>query len=838
STVTVTLDGLPAGDRFNWCAYASDYPPNATEGAGFYELHGTPPFLINDTITEPTRHYAGCITSLTDRTGCPGLIPVSPAITAFTALPDTICAGDTVTLAAVASDATEYSFDGGISWVTGTTKKIAPGQDTSCTLKVRNAAGCTVTFAPLPVTVHPLPNATFNSPPATACAGDSVTLTASGGSSYCFTHTCTHCGRNLYKTGNGDPTEFDCLLSGESCSYTADNSYTLAMPDSGSVTVWVRVINANGCTDSISATITVYELPAAPVLSGGGTYCNSAASLNCYGEADYTYQLLNDLLAPVDSQTGTGTTLNFPITASGMYTVRITDPLTGCTAVSNAQPVTVEVTPTAPTALTSDKSAICNGETVSITLTAIGGDTGTGAVYEWGTGAVVGRELLSPPTTTVATRTVSVAAATTYWVRLISTTACADTTAGVTLAIGMAAPFTAGSITTATYVNCHNVAGATIADATSPAGGAGDYTYQWTVRYNSGTAAVVTDPAATAATYLPPATTTAGTYRYRRQVKESCTGAFTQSSGTVTRTVYPPFDAGSISGSGVSTCMVSIDAGIVASGASGSYTYRWVRTDASSGSTYYNTDSAGHSFTTAELATAGVFTYYREVHDNTCNPDVWSRSAGSYELTVLSGCPYTGSDLYQDGTHLCQLRSGGAQNWEAYIKDARDNKIYRIVQMPDCHWYFGQKLDYRGGTGHRCYQDNTSLCDTYGVIYGLSAVDAGAICPSGWAVPTGAEWTALRTALGGDVPLDLWHIPGGGNDKYGFTAVPDIVWFHAHGWGLNSDSGTGAWQTYWGQSACSNAFTVNKRDGRLTIECPTGVNGNASLLPVRCRRAL
>jgi hypothetical protein len=75
ATVTVTLAGPTPGSTFNWCAYASDYPPNAIIGSGAYDLHGTPPFIINGSITEPTRQYAGCITSLTDATGCTGLIP-------------------------------------------------------------------------------------------------------------------------------------------------------------------------------------------------------------------------------------------------------------------------------------------------------------------------------------------------------------------------------------------------------------------------------------------------------------------------------------------------------------------------------------------------------------------------------------------------------------------------------------------------------------------------------------------------------------------------------------------------------------------------------------------
>ncbi|MDR2361611.1 MAG: hypothetical protein LBD91_02665, partial [Prevotellaceae bacterium] len=80
STVTVTLDGLSPGDRFNWCAYVTDYPPNATIGAGAYDLHGTPPFVVNgDTLGAGVRTYTGCITALTDLTGCPGIVPKQPA---------------------------------------------------------------------------------------------------------------------------------------------------------------------------------------------------------------------------------------------------------------------------------------------------------------------------------------------------------------------------------------------------------------------------------------------------------------------------------------------------------------------------------------------------------------------------------------------------------------------------------------------------------------------------------------------------------------------------------------------------------------------------------------
>jgi hypothetical protein len=68
-----------------------------------------------------------------------------------------------------------------------------------------------------------------------------------------------------------------------------------------------------------------------------------------------------------------------------------------------------------------------------VTLTASGGSDGDGAVYQWGTGATVGNNVLG--TTAVNTYEVSPDAATTYWVRRIGATACTNTTGGTTVTI-------------------------------------------------------------------------------------------------------------------------------------------------------------------------------------------------------------------------------------------------------------------------------------------------------------------------------------------------------------------------------------------------------------------
>jgi uncharacterized protein (TIGR02145 family) len=69
--VTATLS--LAADKFNWCAYALDLPPNATpKTGGGYDLHGTTPFTINGTpLAQNSTTYHATITSITDPTDNP-----------------------------------------------------------------------------------------------------------------------------------------------------------------------------------------------------------------------------------------------------------------------------------------------------------------------------------------------------------------------------------------------------------------------------------------------------------------------------------------------------------------------------------------------------------------------------------------------------------------------------------------------------------------------------------------------------------------------------------------------------------------------------------------------
>jgi len=78
--------------------------------------------------------------------------------------------------------------------------------------------------------------------------------------------------------------------------------------------------------------------------------------------------------------------------------------------------------------------------------------------------------------------------------------------------------------------------------------------------------------------------------------------------------------------------------------------------------------------------------------------------------------------------------------------------------------------------------DDTKYKTPYGALYNRYAVNTGKLCPTGWHIPTDAEWTKLTTYLGGDsvaggklkeTGTTHWQSPNpGATNVTGFTALP------------------------------------------------------------------
>lgn len=127
-------------------------------------------------------------------------------------------------------------------------------------------------------------------------------------------------------------------------------------------------------------------------------------------------------------------------------------------------------------------------------------------------------------------------------------------------------------------------------------------------------------------------------------------------------------------------------------------------------------------------------------------------------VALLSGC---GED---DG-----LESGT-------FTDARDNKTYKTTKIGDKTW-MADNLNYQTSDGSWCYDGGNKYCEKYGRLYDWNT--AVGVCPSGWHLPSRAEWSDLIAASGGFSTAGKalksftgWSGYGGGVDTYNFWALP------------------------------------------------------------------
>ena len=212
-------------------------------------------------------------------------------------------------------------------------------------------------------------------------------------------------------------------------------------PGSLTSTIYYRVKVMGGTCDaaySDTITVTVDTPPTAPTgingytdaICSGTSLTLTASGGNVGSGAVYQWGkgAVNDgnvQFTGVSFETGA-------ITSNATYWVRLKGN-TACELATahKSQGVTVHQPPTAPTGITGAENPICNGS--SVTLTVTGGADGTGGTeYEWGSGSVVGTNSLDIMGGTNQWETPTLTADATFWVRRIGTYACTNTTAGVT----------------------------------------------------------------------------------------------------------------------------------------------------------------------------------------------------------------------------------------------------------------------------------------------------------------------------------------------------------------------------------------------------------------------
>jgi uncharacterized protein (TIGR02145 family) len=106
-----------------------------------------------------------------------------------------------------------------------------------------------------------------------------------------------------------------------------------------------------------------------------------------------------------------------------------------------------------------------------------------------------------------------------------------------------------------------------------------------------------------------------------------------------------------------------------------------------------------------------------------------------------------------------------------------DNYVYTggTVRIGNQTW-MAKNLD-RATTNSKCYNNSIDSCAKYGRLYNWN--DAKSACPSGWHLPSDAEWTQLTDYVGGASTAGKklkstsgWYNNGNGTDEYRVSALP------------------------------------------------------------------
>lgn len=166
----------------------------------------------------------------------------------------------------------------------------------------------------------------------------------------------------------------------------------------------------------------------------------------------------------------------------------------------------------------------------------------------------------------------------------------------------------------------------------------------------------------------------------------------------------------------------------------------------------------------------------------------------------------------------------------------RDRKAWEKLKTPAFGWYI----------------NDISYTETYGAIYNWYAVGTGKLCPTGWHVPTEAEWTDLMDYAGGseksgDNPAKLkeagtahWKAPNtGATNEIFFYALPagEISYF-------NTDAERGTMTSWW--TSTEDKLSIDPVTGKATNANIVGLKYDfhsrtagtyqkESALPVRCK---
>jgi gliding motility-associated-like protein len=342
NTISVNVNGLSsavitASGPLTFCQ-GDDVTLTATPGTNYLWSTGetTQSIVVSSTMAVhvDVTNATGCVTSsaITNVTVIPS---VQAEITASGST--ALCLGSSVTLSGPTANGVSYSWSNGVT--TATTQSITVNTAGVYTLTVSTGNGCSST-ASQTVVVNPNPNVTITANgPTLFCQGGSVTLTASGATSY--------------QWSNGAIT----------------TSITTSTPGD----YFVVGTTNNGCeSTSAITTISVSTIPVVSAITGANSVCESSSVQLTSATANGIWTSSNNFIATV-SPTGLVTGLN-----AGTTTITYTVTNGACSSSVSAV-MNVLNLPVVPTITPSGATTMCPGGTVILFAS-------NGTNYQWSSG--------------------------------------------------------------------------------------------------------------------------------------------------------------------------------------------------------------------------------------------------------------------------------------------------------------------------------------------------------------------------------------------------------------------------------------------------------------------
>jgi hypothetical protein len=356
----VTINPLPAtptitpGGPTTFCAGGSVTLTSSSATGNQWYLNGNPigGATANTYIANASGSYTVVVTDGNNCSSAPSAAtvvtvnPLPPTPTITPGGPTTFCAGGSVTLTSSSASGNQWYLNGNpIGGATANT--YVANASGSYTVVVTDGNNCSsAPSAATVVTVNPLPATPTITPggPTTFCAGGSVTLTSSSA------------------TGN------QWSLNGNPIGGATANTYVATA--SGSYTVIVT--DGNNCVSAASAAtvVTVNPLPPTPTITPGGptTFCAGGSVTLTSSSASGNQWFLNG------NPIGGATANTYVATASGSYTVKVTDVNSCTSAASSATTVTVNPIPATPTITPGGPTTFCAGGSVTLTSSSASGN--------------------------------------------------------------------------------------------------------------------------------------------------------------------------------------------------------------------------------------------------------------------------------------------------------------------------------------------------------------------------------------------------------------------------------------------------------------------------------